>query len=132
MARATITRPGSETSGTAGRAPGVLAGARAGRPGMIGASITDLAGVAAMAQSPGPAVTLPGPGGDPTGTAGVRAASWLGGRVTRQTPLATFTPGGVTATALACASGPERTQRLIMRAHTIPTPAPWPPVNAQA
>src|ERR1035441_2695133 len=131
MARATITQPGSETSGTVGLAPGVVAGVRVGRPGTIGVLITDLAGVAALGKSLGRAATHPDPGGDPTGACTMMAVSRLGARVTRQIRRVTFMPGRVPAVALVCPSGIERTQRPITRAHTIHTPAPWPPANAQ-
>ena len=64
-----------------------------GHPGTIGVSITDLAGVAALADSTRRAATRRGPGGDPTGTGSVRAASRLEAGVTRQAQQATFTPG---------------------------------------
>ena len=113
MARATITRPGSGTSGMAGLALGGLAGGRVGRPGTIGASITDLAGVAASAHSAGGAATRRGPGGAPTGIGTMRAAVRLGDGVTRQTQPVISMPGKVPAAALAPARWRARRSRRV-------------------
>jgi hypothetical protein len=132
MAPAMITHPGLGTSGMAGPAPGDLVGGPVGHPGTIGVSITASAGVAALAKSLGRAATRRGPGGGPTGTATGRAASWLGGGVTRQTPQVTSTPGRAPMAGLACDGGMPRTQRFITRAHTTHAPGSCLPVSAQA